>query len=153
MENLELVFENIKVDDVEKILNEFKFKSENVERSHFFIDNEDKEYKDISSFSEYFKSKGTCNLLVREIDLGTVINKSVIIISFDEIYGDITFTFSESDWEKDSISDDEKTMILFQKLSMMKNNINYSSILFGYDPVDDEDMQLFRIENSNEKLK
>ena len=44
--------------------------------------------------------------------------------------------------------------MLFQKLSMIKNNINYSSILFGYDPVDDDDMQLFRIDNnSNEELE
>ncbi|MGG5342063.1 hypothetical protein [Enterococcus sp. AZ192] len=154
MEYLELIFENIKVNDIEKILNEFKFKPENIESSHFFIDNEDKEYRDITSFSQYFKNKGTCNLLVRDIDLGTVIKKSIIIISFDETYGDITFTFSENDWEKDNISDDEKANILFQKLSMIKNNINYSSILFGYDPVDEEDMQLFRIDNnSNEKLE
>src|SRR5690625_4883148 len=105
MENLELIFENIKVDDIDKILSEVNFKPENIKRSHFFIDNEDKEYRDITSFSEYFKNKGTCNLLVRDIDLGTVIKTSVIIISFDETYGDITFIFSENDWEKDNMSD------------------------------------------------
>jgi hypothetical protein len=51
------------------------------------------------------------------------------------------------------MSDDEKANTLFQKISMIKNNINYSSILFGCDPVDDEKMQLFRIDNNNEKLE
>ena len=37
MENLELIFENIKVNDIEKILNEFKFKPENIESSHFLL--------------------------------------------------------------------------------------------------------------------
>lgn len=145
MENLELIFENIKTSDINSILKWMDFSEENIVSSHFFINNEDKEYRDIVSFSDYFKSKGTCNILVKNLDLGVLISKAIMIISFDETYGDLTLNFSEEEWGTNDHSEEEKIAFLSEKLKMLNTNIHYSSILFGYEPADDEDMELLKV--------
>ncbi len=147
MEDLELIFGYIRVSDIEGIFNWMSFNKKNIESSHFFINGEDKEYQDISSFSDYFKNQGTCNILIKELDLGVVVKKSIIVISFDEVYGDLTLNFSEDDWGTDEKTSDEKVRLLSEKLDLVKQNIHYTSILFGYEPAEDEDMQLINLKN------
>lgn len=97
---------------------------------------------------EFFSNttNNTCNILINNLFIGVYIKKALIIISFDEIYGDITISFTENDWEELNLPDEERSMFILDKLNEIKNKVNYTSILFGYDPADDEDMQLIKIE-------
>jgi hypothetical protein len=145
MENLELIFENIMVNDVERIIKWMKFEENNICTSHFFRDNRDLEYQDITSFADYFQNMGTCNLLVKNLDIGIPISKGVIIISFDEIYGDLSLNFSEEVFKIEKEREKEILESILSKLNVVKNQINYSSIFFGYEPAEDKDMQLLTL--------
>lgn len=143
MEYLELVFEDIQLIDVDTILKWMSFEKKNIIRSHFFIDGEDKKFEDINNFADYFKNKGTCNLTVKELNIGFPVKEAVIIISFDEKYGDITLTFSEEDWDINQ-AEEEKVSLLSNQLNLLKEKINFNTILFGYEPA--EDIQLLCID-------
>lgn len=145
MENLELIFNDIKSRDIDIILNWLSFNKTNVESSHFFIDGMDKEYDDITDFSAYFENIGTCNLVVKNLDIGVTIEKAIIIISFDKTFGDMTVNFSENEWGSQEQSNEEKIFLLSEKINNIIDKINYKFIYFGYEPATDEDMRLFCI--------
>ncbi|WP_242217393.1 hypothetical protein [Bacillus cereus group sp. BfR-BA-01380] len=143
MKNLELIFKDVMVFDIKKIFSFLHFNEENIVSSHFFMNDEDLTYQDIKNLDNYFQVPCTCNILINDLEIGVTINKVLIIISFDEVYGDITFNFSEDDWGNIEMAEDKKVILLKEKLEMLINRITYSSILFGYEPAEDEDMQLF----------
>ncbi|EFI85264.1 hypothetical protein [Listeria grayi] len=143
MENLEMIFEDIIISDIEKILSWMSFSEKNIKRSHFFMHGADKEYSDISSLSEYFKNAGTCNILVENLNIGIILREALIVISFDEKYGDLTLTFSEEYGELD----EEKLSLVSERLHFLSSTINYSKILFGYEPADEEELQLLILKN------
>lgn len=147
MGNLEMIFEDIVISDTEKILSWMSFNEKNIKRSHFFMHGADKEYSDISSLSEYFKNAGTCNILVENLNIGIILREALIVISFDEKYGDLTLTFSEDLWEECGELDDEKLSLVSERLYFLSNTINYSKILFGYEPADEEELQLLVLQN------
>ena len=147
MENLELIFEDIRVRDIDTIFKFLKFDEHNIKNSHFFLDNADVEYADISSFTNYFKTSGTCNILISRLDLAIEVTDVLIIISFDEVFGDMTLNFSEANWEKNDLTEEKKIELVKDKLKQITNEINYKAIIFGYEPADEENMQLINIEN------
>lgn len=147
MEDFELEFKNIKIKDVTKILTAFKFKSENVKMSDFLIDGKNKEYKDIISFSQYFKKPGECRLLVEDLNIGFNLKEALIIISFGETYSSFEVWFSKEDWEESPISDDDKKVKLLNNINEIKSGICYSSIKFSNYSGDDGYELLFHMDN------
>lgn len=143
MGNLEMIFEDIIISDIEKILSWMSFNEKNIKRSHFFMHGADKEYSDISSLSEYFKNAGTCNILVENLNIGIILREAIIVISFDEKYGDLTLIFSEEYGELD----EEKLSLVSERLHFLSSTIKYSKILFGYEPADEEELQLLILKN------
>lgn len=133
------------LNNIENILEWMNFKENQIETSHFFIDNEDKEYSDIDSFINFFSNTNTGNMLIKDLDIGLAIKKALIILSFDDVYGDITISFTENDWEGSEVSTKEISRLILDRLNDIKNNITYTSILFGYEPADHEYMTLFNV--------
>lgn len=135
MDNFEIRFVDVEVNDIVNILSEIKFKSENIISCHFFIDNNDVyEYKEVC-FENYFSSPSTVYMLLNEMELFTILNDVMIIISGVSPYVEITFNFPYSIQEySDNIDKINKKLVFFKKYC--------KNILLGFEPLDEQDILL-----------
>lgn len=72
----------------------------------------------------------------------------MIVISFDDRYGDVVLNFNEEEIMKDGKMDRDKCDNIINKITEIRNNINNDRVIMGFEPAEDEDMMLFNI-NSN----
>lgn len=77
MNNLEIIFENIKRHELNSIIfKELCFDKQKIISSHFYDQKEDRdiEFEMISSLEEFFAIPGTGNLFISEVDMGISIH-------------------------------------------------------------------------------
>lgn len=144
MNNLEIIFENIKRHELNSIIfKELCFDKQKIISSHFYDKkkNRDIEFEMISSLEEFFAIPGTGNLFISEVDMGISIHKVMTVISFDEMYGDIVLNFREDELFQENMVINQDCVFLIKKLQSIVNMYDIGSIIVGYEPASDEDMQ------------
>ncbi|EHB62700.1 hypothetical protein [Paenibacillus lactis] len=149
MENLEIIFENFRKDQLDKfVFDELKINSYEVKSSHFFDSNrqEDIEFHQIKSIEELLSPVGTGNVLLEQIEIGSILNDVMIIFSFDNDSGDITFNFSESELFEGNVSEIKlKAMKIVESLISLKDKYDITKIRIGFEPATDDDSCLVEI--------
>lgn len=156
MNYIEIIFENISKEHLDKIIGEtLKFDVDFVISSHFFdeISNQDMEFKDIKSLLNYFKHSGTGNIFLEKAEIGIVLEKVLIIISCDEELGDITINFSEEQfigYENTRLSNE--IMKLIQILCKLSKSYSIDNIFIGYEPATDDDMKMIEFNRGSMKI-
>ncbi len=152
MEYIEIIISDIKKKYIDSIIkNDFEISNEKIISSHFYNkkDSKDIEFHDISNFENYYKNNGTGNIFARELFLGSKIYNVVIVISFDEKFGDIVLNFEE----KEVLLENEEERnnhisIIFKKLYDLIFKYELKEIKIGYEPAIDDEM-LLAIINKN----
>lgn len=155
MENLEIIFENIKVYDLNKLLyNYLLLDSKNIRNSHFY---DGKLHKDltiekIENLENHFSIPGTGNINVDRINFGIDVMDCMIIISFDKVYGDVVINFPTKQFlSSASKLDDSNCKILYRKLETIYQEVEVERIILGYEPADDDDMRLYCLDKKAQK--
>lgn len=146
MDNLEIIFENIKNYELDALIfKELRFDKHKVISSHFYdeVEERDIDFEMISSLGEFYTIPGTGNVYVREVDFGMRIHNVMTVISFDEVFGDLVLNFNENELFKDNMVIEQDIIFLIKKLKSIINRYDIGSIIVGYEPASDEDMQLF----------
>ncbi|MNO82234.1 hypothetical protein D3C76_735030 [compost metagenome] len=143
MENLEIILKDFRKDQLDKfIYDELKINSAGVKSSHFFDNNNgaDIEFHQIKSFGDILSPIGTGNVFLNQMEIGCSIRDVMIIFSFDEGFGDITFNFSENELYEGKSSDVrlnvKKTL---ETLVGLKDKFNIPNIRIGFEPASDDD--------------
>lgn len=155
MSNLEIIFENIKRNELDALIyNELCFDKQKVISSHFYdeVEGRDIELEMISSLEEFFAIPGTGNVYVSEIDFGICIHNVMAVISFDEVLGDVVLNFNENELFKDNMVINNDFVFLIKKLVSIINTYDIGSIIVGYEPASEEDMQLFSYTKNGVKI-
>ncbi|XMB28298.1 hypothetical protein PaeBR_08645 [Paenibacillus sp. BR2-3] len=149
MENLEIILEDFRKDELDKLVfDELKIKSSEVKSSHFFDNSseEDIEFHQIKSFQEVLSPVGTGNVFLNQIDIGCSLKDVMIIFSFNKDSGDITFNFSESElFEGKSSEVRLKAMKIVESLVGLKGKYDIPKIRIGFEPATDDDSCLVEI--------
>lgn len=157
MENLEIIFENIKVHDLNKLLyNYLLLDLKNVRNSHFYDEKLDKDLtiEEIENLENYFSISGTGNINVDRINLGIDIMDCMIIISFDQVYGDVVINFPAKQFlSSTSKLEDCICKILYSKLETIYQEVEIESIIVGYEPADNDDMRIYCLDKKVQKSK
>lgn len=143
MENLEIILEDFRKDELDKLVfEELKITSLDVKSSHFFDKNngEDVEFHQIKSFQEILSPIGTGNVFLNQIGIGCRLNNVMTIFSFDEDVGEITFNFSERELflgERTEIKLKAKKIV--ESLLVLKEKYDIPKIRIGFEPASDDD--------------
>jgi len=149
LENLEIILENFKKDQLNRfVFDELKINSYKVKSSHFFDSNrqEDIEFHQIKSIEEILSPDGTGNVLLEQIEIGSILNDVMIIFSFDYDSGDITFNFSESELFEGKVSEIKlKARKIVETLISLKDKYHITKIRIGFEPATDDDSCLVEI--------
>lgn len=144
MENIELIFKNLQVEYLEPLLfQELKINRNSIIRSHFYDDflQKNLEFKDIINLKEHFSHPGTGNIFLNGIDIGIRIGSVMVVISFDEVFGDVVLNFPTGNLENtDKTVNSEMFYKLIQQSMRICKNLNFEKIIIGYEPAEDEDM-------------
>ncbi|TQR39823.1 hypothetical protein C7Y47_02020 [Lysinibacillus sphaericus] len=149
MENLEIILEDFRKDELDKLVfEELKISSSKVKSSHFFDKDsgDDVEFHQIKSFQEILTPLGTGNLFLIQIEMGCSLNNVMIIFSFDKDTGDITFNFSERELlvgERTEIKLKAKKIV--ESLLVLKDKYDIPKIRIGFEPASDDDSCLLVI--------
>ncbi len=145
MNNLEIIFENIKRHELDSLIfKELRFDKQKIISSHFYdeIEERDIEFEMISSLGEFYAIPGTGNIYMSEVDIGICIHNVMIVISFDEVFGDIVLNFKENELFKENMVINQDCVFIIKKLQSIIKMYDIGSIIVGYEPSSDEDMQL-----------
>ncbi|GIO32251.1 hypothetical protein J2TS6_33920 [Paenibacillus albilobatus] len=149
MENLEIILEDFRKDELDKLVSdELKLNSSEVKSSHFFDNNsgEDIEFHHIKSFRDVLSPIGTGNVFLNQIEIGCTLKDVMIIFSFDRDIGDITFNFSESELYEGESSDVRlKAKKILESLLVLKDKFDIPKIRIGFEPASDDDSCLVEI--------
>lgn len=147
IENLEIILENFKKNELDNfIFHELKINPTEVKSSHFFDNNRgsDIEFHQIKSLNKVLSPSGTGNVFLNQLELGCRIKDVVIVFSFDEQLGDITFNFSENELFEgtDARLNIKKTL---ETLISLKDKFNIPTIRIGFEPASDDDTCIVKI--------
>lgn len=142
MESYELIFSDISPKKIDVLLQLINFKENNVLTSHFHKNNQDIKFENINNLETYFSKQNTGNILVENIYIGVFIRKAIIVMSFDDLYGDITINFSETDI---AIFNNLVLEDIYNYILSVAKTLKHSSIFFGYEPAQDRDMTIFSL--------
>ncbi|AZK47335.1 hypothetical protein EIM92_15165 [Paenibacillus lentus] len=149
MENLEIILEDFRKDELDKLIyDELKINSSEVKSSHFFDNNNgaDIEFHQIKSFREVLSPIGTGNVFLNQMEIGCSIKDVMVIFSFDKEFGDITFNFSENElYEGKSSEVRLKAKKILETLVGLKDKFNIPNIRIGFEPASDDDTCLVEI--------
>lgn len=104
----------------------------------------------MKSLEEILSPRGTGNILLEELQLGISLKNVLMVFSFDEQYGDIVFSFPESEILKDKMHDNKlRLKKIVHYLVGFRINHDIPKILIGYEPATDEDTLLIEIDNTS----
>ncbi|MEK5061897.1 hypothetical protein ACFSVM_00790 [Paenibacillus shunpengii] len=149
MENLEIIIEDFPKIELDKLVyNELKVSSSEVKSSHFYDHNSgsDIEFYQIKSFSDVLSPIGTGNLYLKQLEIGSQVNDVMIIFSFNEDVGDVTFNFSENElYEGERLEVRQKAEKILEYLTVIKDKFNIPKIRFGFEPATDDDTCLVEL--------
>jgi hypothetical protein len=152
--NLEIIIENVKRNDLDRIIfEELLFDKQKIISSHFYDEhnNRDIEFEMILSLKEYFSKPRTGNIYMSEVKLGFCIHDVMIVISFDKVLGDIVVNFEESEIIKDSVTNHDCTQFV-KKIQSIFKKYDIGSIIIGYEPASDNDMHLISFTKQGIKI-
>ncbi|PPQ50712.1 hypothetical protein C5G87_02260 [Paenibacillus peoriae] len=149
MENFEIILEDFRKDELDKLVfEELKINSSEVKSSHFFDNNsgEDIEFHQIKSLREVLSPIGTGNAFLNQVEIGCNLKDVLIIFSFEKYTGDIIFNFPEIELFTGEVSEvklkAEKIVKFFVDL---KDKYNIPKIRIGFEPASDDDSCLVEI--------
>ena len=146
VESLELVFD-LRTEYLDNMLfHDFKLTPDNIISSNFYDNEEErnKEFKDITSFSEFFTIPGTGTITVDKLRLGITLEQFLILLSFDGESGTVEINFSEIELIEDRIFDKEKGLGLLKYFYLF---MDVESVKFGYEPAIDDDTCLIELKS------
>lgn len=151
MENLEVVLNNFKKADLNNfIYKELDLPSLKITSSHFYNNVLDKDisFLEVGNLEEILSPTGTGNILLKEIELGIPLKEVMIVLSFDSLTGDIVLNFPADSLILESRSDNiQRVKKLVNYLIEIKKTYNLPGVIFGYEPAEDEDTMLLKIDN------
>lgn len=156
------------MDNFEIILKDFPKK--NLDK---FVDEELLKYKKMIRYSNFFDNKSNTNLTIEKIlslsgildpigsgiisfsalKFGVFLGSAVIMFSFDELVGDIEINF-----EEDSVFVGEKIEVvnrcekIIKKALELKKKYSVPVVLMGFEPAEDEDTCLLKLDNDDINL-
>ncbi|WP_046226172.1 hypothetical protein [Paenibacillus dauci] len=155
MEFLEVVFD-LKTVYLDKLLfKEFNLTEDKIKSSHFYDTNleQDKEFYEITSCSDFFTKPGTGTVLVKKIQLGTMLTEVLVLISFDEESGIVEINFPESELIEGNRLDKEKCLKLLEYFLSLMEHYDLKSVRFGYEPAADDDTCLIELKPDVTQIK
>ncbi|WIV19804.1 hypothetical protein QPK24_03425 [Paenibacillus polygoni] len=149
LENVEIILEDFRKDELDKLISdELNIDLVEVKSSHFF-DNKsgaDIEFHQIKSFKDVLSPIGTGNVFLKQMEIGCSLKDVLIIFSFDEEIGDITFNFSENELYEGKSSDVRLNVKkILETLVDLKDKFNIPNIRIGFEPASDDDTCLVKI--------
>ena len=149
MENFEIILEDFRKDELDKLVfEELKISSSKVKSSHFFDKDsgDDVEFHQIKSFQEILTPLGTGNVFLNQIEIGCSLENVMVIFSFDKDTGDITFNFSERELLVGKSTEIElKAKKIVESLLVLKDKYDIPKIRIGFEPASDNDSCLLVI--------
>ena len=156
MEYLEILLRDVNKKNIDLLISkELNITNDSIISSHFFdkSKNIDKEYDEINSLFEYFDSPNTGNVYVKELILGEILTKVMVVMSFDEILGNITLSFDEEDFCSCSINDLAfKIKKILNKLHELQKKYDITKIQIGYESVIHDDNVILCFTDNEIKL-
>jgi hypothetical protein len=153
--NIEIILENIKLHELDSIIiKELCIDKRNVISSHFYdeVKKQDIEFEMISSFNDFYAIPGTGNIYLSEVNIGMCIHNVIAVISFDEDLGDIVLNFKESELFLENMVISQNCVHIINKLQFIIKKYDIGSIIIGYEPASDEDMQLISFNKQSIKI-
>jgi len=149
MDYIEIVMKNIVKKDIEELIfNCLHLEEKDIIRSHFFdkYQKKDLTYQEITSFSEYILTEGTCYFYLKKLRVGCSLKDVMMLLAIEKEYCDITIQVLASEFETYSIQECQKKckqlcleLEKIYSLNMMKE------IIIGYEPAEDDDMKLISL--------
>lgn len=153
MENLEVILMEMKKSDLDELIfKELCIVNSCVKSSHFFDNDKGKdlEFHEIKSMLDIFRPNGTGNIVVECLNIGIPVKNVVIIISFDEVHGDVVINFPENEILGGNVSSKKVNLNkLISYLIYLKTKFLLPQVQFGYEPAYDEDTCLVEIKGDN----
>lgn len=147
---LEIIFE---LTDHKKLWSFFNnvvtFGSDEVIGSHFYDDANDcdLEYGDIDDFCSFTLANSIeSSLFLCSADCGIKLKKAVILIAHD-LHGAVISLSIEKDYFDPSI---EECFVLIRHLLRSISSGIVDNVIIGYDPAEDEDMQIITLQKEKE---
>lgn len=134
-ENLRSFFDNV-----------VTFEKNEVIDSHFYDDSQgcDLEYGDIDDFCGFTLANCTeSGLLLSSTSCGICFNKAVVLIAHDSDGVVISLSIKKDDFDPDI----EECEALIRHLLCSISSGIVDSVIIGYDPAEDDDMQIIRLQN------
>lgn len=156
MDCIEIILEDIPRNNLDDVMREvIRFDTCDIISSHFFDkkNNKDIEYQDIDDFESCFDDFGTGNLFLEKVKIGIILEKVMILLSFNGQIGDISINFLESQFEIDGspdLSEDINKMIV--KLLEAQKKYKIDNIIIGYEPATDDDMKMVEFHQGHMKI-
>lgn len=149
MENMEIILVDFTKTSIDVLVfDELGLRDTLVSGSHFY-DNRtqaDVQWGQIESLTAVLSPKGSGNIVVDRLQLGTPIANVIIALSFDEETGDVVFNFPETEL---LLGDTTKTKLnlslLLAYLLRLKGRFDIPKIVIGFEPAMDEDCLLLEI--------
>jgi len=149
VENLEIILFDFNKSKIDKfIYNDLKLDRLKPVSSHFFdnIAKKDLDFCELKSIEQTLVPKGTGNIVLAELELGILLKNVVILLSFDEKYGDIVLNFPENEL---LIGDKTDMKLRLKKLVnylvSLQQTYDIPKIFIGYEPATDEDSVLIEM--------
>lgn len=130
MEQLELVFKGVLLTDLEKLLSELAIlESNNLQDSHFYINDQDMQYFERLNFFEYYSTPATCMIKSRYAKVGLSVQEAVTIISGCSPSVEVVLNFN-------AITPNGQVKIC----DWMRTKVDLAEqIIFGIEPVETEE--------------
>ncbi|MEI4803817.1 hypothetical protein WAZ07_21780 [Bacillus sp. FJAT-51639] len=151
MDNLEIILTDFNKRKIDKLIyEELKLSILKVKSSHFYdnVSGKDMDFSQVKNIEEILSPKGTGNIFLEELQLGISLKNVVIVLSFDEQYGDIVFNFPEDEILKDKRYDNKlRLKELVYYLVDLKKSYDIPKVIVGYEPATDEGTLLIEINN------
>lgn len=149
MEHMEIILVNVNKSSIDGLVfEELRLRDAQVSGSHFY-DNKiqtDVKLEQIDSLSEVLSPKGTGNIVVDCLMLGTQVNSIVIVFSFDKVTGDVVFNFPETEIFLDDLDNARTSFrLLLLYLLRLKERFEIPKIVIGFEPAIDVDCCLLEI--------
>ena len=156
MEYIEIMLQDVNKNDIDLIIRqELKITKDIVVSSHFFDKSQqkDKEYSEIDSLVNYFSIPNTGNIYTKEITLGEKLYHVMVVMSFDEDFGDITLNFNEYDICNCDNNDLKlKLTKVVNELIEMQQKYHIKNIMLGYESVFDNENIILKISDGNKEI-
>jgi len=151
VEYLEILLPEINKKYIDLIIRHtLKITNDSVVSSHFYdkLKMRDMEYSEVSSLVDYFSTPNTGNIFTKELTIGETLTDVMIVMSFDDDFGDITLNFSESELISDDVDTlKSKVIKIVNRLIEIQREYDITSIRLGYESIIDNDNVLLSIVN------